>query len=222
MTDDRRAVNLTGDVMYYCPGCEVLLSPDAAYEHTYSHQDKGPNTGAVMDTFSEIPIAVPDAPPWNTEDSGRGLYHKYTVLKGGEPVDGFHFVLAPESDPAAREALWEYVSHTENDELAADIQDRLLETVGHPEMDPGPEPVDGRVWPEDYPAGEVLDYLRREGPVTPGEIASGCEGHPESEIAEHLDALQKKGYVWEEPVQKVGVPTVLYHATDAEDGDGDD
>ena len=64
---DRRAVELTGEAMYYCPVCEVLLGRDEAYEHTYSHRERGPNTGAVLDSFKQIPIAEPTTGPWNTE-----------------------------------------------------------------------------------------------------------------------------------------------------------
>lgn len=66
---ERRAVELTGDVMYYCPPCEVLLCQDEAYEHTYSHRERGPNTGAVMDSFKQIPIAEPTTGPWDGERS---------------------------------------------------------------------------------------------------------------------------------------------------------
>lgn len=64
-----------------------------------------------------------------------GIYPKYEVRKDGEPVDGFVFVLEPESDEAAREALWEYVSETDDEELAADLKEWLLETVGTVEED---------------------------------------------------------------------------------------
>lgn len=53
------SIEPTGDFMFYCPSHEVLLDPGAAYEHTYAHQDKGPNTGAVLETFKKIPVAEP-------------------------------------------------------------------------------------------------------------------------------------------------------------------
>lgn len=61
-----------------------------------------------------------------------GLRSKYEVLKDGEPQDGC-FVLKPEEDPAAREALWTYADETDNDELAEDLKDWLLNTVGSTE-----------------------------------------------------------------------------------------
>ena len=74
---DRRAVELTGDVMFYCRSCEVLLGHDEAYEHTYAHRERGSNTGAVMDTFQEIPIAEPTTGPWNNggDESSTGTAH---------------------------------------------------------------------------------------------------------------------------------------------------
>lgn len=58
-----------------------------------------------------------------------GLYSKYEVRRGGEPVEDC-FVLEPESDEAAREALWTYAAETDNEELSEDIKMWLLETVG--------------------------------------------------------------------------------------------
>lgn len=60
----------------------------------------------------------------------QGLYNKFEVYRDGTPVDGFVFVLKPESDEAAREALWEYANETDNEELSEDLKTRLLETVG--------------------------------------------------------------------------------------------
>jgi hypothetical protein len=71
MSEDRTdhpAVELTGETMFYCPSCEVLLGKDEAYEHTYSHRERGPNTGAVLDTFQQIPVAEPTTGPWNISD----------------------------------------------------------------------------------------------------------------------------------------------------------
>jgi len=65
---ERHGVELTGDVMFYCPPCEVVLAPDEAYEHTYSHRERGPNTGAVLDSFKKIPVAEPTTGPWNEQE----------------------------------------------------------------------------------------------------------------------------------------------------------
>jgi len=65
-----------------------------------------------------------------TADSPEsGLYEKYTVRKDGKEVENC-FVLEPESDPAAREALWTYIDTTDNDELAEELREWLLRTVG--------------------------------------------------------------------------------------------
>jgi hypothetical protein len=58
---------LTGDVMYYCPSCEVLLGQSEAYEHTYSHRERGANTSAVIDSFKQIPVAEPTTGPWKDD-----------------------------------------------------------------------------------------------------------------------------------------------------------
>lgn len=50
-----------------------------------------------------------------------GLYEKYEVYKDGEAVPN-GFVLEPESDPAAREALIRYADATDDHELAVDLR----------------------------------------------------------------------------------------------------
>jgi hypothetical protein len=55
-------------------------------------------------------------------DNTTGLYGKYRITKSdGSPVTGFKFVLSPETDPAAREALRTYAFETPNHKLADDI-----------------------------------------------------------------------------------------------------
>ncbi len=54
--------------------------------------------------------------------SEKGLYRKYRVEKDGEPVENC-FVLEPESDSAAREALIEYAEHTDDEDLAEDLRE---------------------------------------------------------------------------------------------------
>lgn len=51
---------------------------------------------------------------------GEGLYGKYEVYKDGEPQDGC-FVLKPESDPVALEALKAYATETDDHFLAAEL-----------------------------------------------------------------------------------------------------
>lgn len=55
-------------------------------------------------------------------EENEGLYQKYEVYKGGEAVPN-SFVLEPESDPAAREAIAVYARSTDDPELAADLQE---------------------------------------------------------------------------------------------------
>lgn len=61
--------------------------------------------------------------------SGDGLYAKYEVYKDGEEVEDC-FVLEPESDPAAREALVAYAMHTDSDELATDLAEWVADIEG--------------------------------------------------------------------------------------------
>lgn len=60
----------------------------------------------------------------------RGLYDKYDVRKDGEPVEDC-FVLEPENDHAARMALIAYADATDNEELADDLIEWVLEAGGH-------------------------------------------------------------------------------------------
>lgn len=55
----------------------------------------------------------------------RGLFDKYQVQKNGEPQDGC-FVLEPESDPAALEALRTYANETDNLELRSDLRGWIM------------------------------------------------------------------------------------------------
>ena len=57
------------------------------------------------------------------EDDERGLYPKYDVCRtnDGSPVSDFCFVLKPEMDPAAREALRAYAMATPNLRLQTEL-----------------------------------------------------------------------------------------------------
>lgn len=61
--------------------------------------------------------------------SKRGLYQKYVVFKTGSTkrVEGFCFVLRPESDPAAFDALLRYIELTPDQQLATDLDRKLRE-----------------------------------------------------------------------------------------------
>jgi hypothetical protein len=55
-------------------------------------------------------------------DAEKGLYGKYRITKAdGSPVSGFKFVLSPDNDPAAVEALRAYAFKTKNEQLAEDL-----------------------------------------------------------------------------------------------------
>ncbi|ELZ20814.1 hypothetical protein C475_19483 [Halosimplex carlsbadense 2-9-1] len=56
----------------------------------------------------------------------QGLYEKYEVYKEGEEVSNC-FVLEPEDDSAAREALIRYAEATEDEELADDIREWVVD-----------------------------------------------------------------------------------------------
>lgn len=61
-------------------------------------------------------------------DNQQGLYRKYHVTKAnGEPLSGFHFVLSPEEDPAAFEALITYANKTTNARLQEDLVEWILD-----------------------------------------------------------------------------------------------
>ena len=68
-----------------------------------------------------------------------GLYEKYEVRKDGEPVEDC-FVLEPESDSAAREALIEYAEHTDDDELATDLREWIIDICTQGEPAAGDDP----------------------------------------------------------------------------------
>jgi hypothetical protein len=54
-------------------------------------------------------------------DEQNGLYGKYEVYEDGDRVEGC-FVLEPESDPAAREAMIRYAEETDDEQLAEDLR----------------------------------------------------------------------------------------------------
>jgi len=57
----------------------------------------------------------------------EGLYHKYDVFKNGELVRKRCFILIPENDPAACEALLAYAATTPNKQLCSDLIDWLID-----------------------------------------------------------------------------------------------
>ncbi len=57
----------------------------------------------------------------STDETEDGLYEKYEVYKEGDAVEGC-FVLEPQSDSAAREALIRYAEATDDEVLAEELR----------------------------------------------------------------------------------------------------
>lgn len=57
----------------------------------------------------------------------KGLYNKYEVYKNDALVHDRCFVLKPESDPAALEALRAYAQETPNVQLSTDLLNWIFE-----------------------------------------------------------------------------------------------
>ena len=78
----------------------------------------------------------------------KGLYKKYNVTyaANGIPVFGKHFVLRPNNDPAAREALKTYAEKTPNEQLREDIFEWLHEIENNKCSDCGAYSPDGVCW----------------------------------------------------------------------------
>ena len=85
-----------------------------------------PNTNQVADHLISNGVTVQDGKPLDAflhpVDAYKGLKAKYLVFKAdtGERV-GNCFVLRPDKDPAAVEAIRAYASATDNETLAEDI-----------------------------------------------------------------------------------------------------
>lgn len=124
------------DALTFCPYCGD--ESDSAEHRT--HRDRAevscPNT--TMSTWRYCPNCGEGLNPDVTD--GGGLRSKYSVLKDGEPQSGC-FVLKPEDDAAAREALYAYADATDNSELEADLNE-WLDAMEPPE-------TDGPTWKQD-------------------------------------------------------------------------
>jgi len=68
---------------------------------------------------------------WKGKRAMRSLYNEYVIFRidGGTQVQGFCFVLQPESDPVAFDALAYYAKLTPNKQLAADLRRELQDIV---------------------------------------------------------------------------------------------
>jgi hypothetical protein len=86
----------------FCPNCSFFVAGEAEWD---IHEETRIGRSKPVDEL------------W-TDD---GLYEKYEVYKDGEPVPNC-FVLEPESDSAAREALIRYAEETDDEELADDLR----------------------------------------------------------------------------------------------------
>lgn len=62
-------------------------------------------------------------------DANKGLYNKYTVINNetGKEIDGPAFILRPDRDHAAVQALRIYAIYTTNDVLSRDITEWMRE-----------------------------------------------------------------------------------------------
>lgn len=109
-----------------CGGRWFEASPDRLACDRCDHEDASRVFNSEYNRLCEDCIA------W--ENGEEGLYSKYEVTKDGEPVEGC-FVLEPEDDSAAREALIRYAEETDNAELAEDLREWVVElcTRGEPE-----------------------------------------------------------------------------------------
>ncbi|ELY73253.1 hypothetical protein [Natrinema pallidum] len=67
-------------------------------------------------------------------DPDGSLYEKYEVRKDGDPVESC-FVLEPESDSAAREALIRYAEETDDEQLAEDLREWVTDLCTRGETD---------------------------------------------------------------------------------------
>jgi hypothetical protein len=78
----------------------------------------------VIDGFHEHAVTVQPIKPETGagREREKGLYEKYEVYKGNEPVSEC-FVLEPGSDAAAREAISAYADETADEDLADDLRD---------------------------------------------------------------------------------------------------
>lgn len=75
---------------------------------------------------------MPEHSEQDTSEADQGLYQKYVVYQDGEPVPNC-FVLEPESDPVALEAMEAYADVTDNQELADDLQEWVRGVRGRDE-----------------------------------------------------------------------------------------
>jgi len=67
-------------------------------------------------------------------DDSDGLHEKYEVYENGEPVDDC-FVLEPTTDSAARAALITYAEETDDETLAQDLRDWVVDICSRGDAD---------------------------------------------------------------------------------------
>ncbi|WP_302083528.1 hypothetical protein [Salinibaculum rarum] len=97
---------------------------DSKYEEFIDAAPRCKECGATVEftAYKESSISANPNPEQRSDDNERGLYEKYKVYKDGEAVSNC-FVLEPEHDSAAREALLRYVEETDDEVLAEDLRE---------------------------------------------------------------------------------------------------
>jgi hypothetical protein len=105
-----------------------LMDPNAKIMHTPALVNAIKNDGYNVEWQPDV--EKPDA----LTDGDRGLYEKYEVYKDGDAVPNC-FVLEPESDSAAREALIRYAEATDDEELAEDLREWVTDLCTRGEAD---------------------------------------------------------------------------------------
>lgn len=89
--------------------------------------------------------------PTELDDREEGLYEKYEVYEDGEEVDSC-FVLEPETDSAARRAIYEYAKATDDEKLASELRGWMLAV----EEEGSGEATGQREGPPEL--GDVMDF----------------------------------------------------------------
>lgn len=88
--------------------------------------------GTVYDAVATGSETQQEAAPDTSDTGNEGLYQKYEVYRDGDPVPNC-FVLEPDRDETAREAIRAYAEETTDKELSRDLMDWMdsyTDTVG--------------------------------------------------------------------------------------------
>ena len=106
---------------------ETLEEFRDGYERVYAEGSWDPEKVVWVVEFEYVGRSRPEEQTKLVTDGGeeKGLFDKYVVEKDGEPVENC-FVLEPENDEAAREAVYEYARATDNQKLASELRGWVL------------------------------------------------------------------------------------------------